>query len=77
MMPFLGFSDGPGGSITAKPGQERIPENFYKRPDIWTTAQMFAELAIMIQRHPGLASLGGNMGKNNSFAAVDPGDLTV
>lgn len=77
MTSFLGFSDGPGASIAAKQGQERIPENFYKRPDPYTTVNLFADLANMIQRHPGLASIGGNMGANNSFAAVDLGNLTV
>jgi hypothetical protein len=75
---FFGVSGSPG-SFVYNFGQERIPENWYKRAggvysyDLATTVLDVLENNAM---YPGIFSIGGNTGTVNSFAGVDMGNLT-
>ncbi|KAK1978651.1 oxidase [Colletotrichum cereale] len=72
---FFGVQ-GEEGNLTYNRGWERIPENWYRTPVDYTLIQLNLDLVALILKHPELGSIGGNMGKVNSFAGVDLGDLT-
>ncbi|KAF2729108.1 oxidase [Polyplosphaeria fusca] len=57
-------------------GHERIPENFYKIPVDYTLIQLNADLLAWYLMDPATLSIGGNMGKANSFVGLDLTDIT-
>ncbi|KAL2071215.1 hypothetical protein VTL71DRAFT_12450 [Oculimacula yallundae] len=61
---FFAVTGTPGNFVHNR-GQERIPENWYKRP----TSQPMNTVDTNVDT-------GGNTGKTNSFVGVDLGDLT-
>ncbi|KAJ5095070.1 hypothetical protein N7532_007361 [Penicillium argentinense] len=67
---------GEEGNLTYREGWERIPENWYKTPVDWGLIQLNLDTIDWIAQYPELGSIGGNLGKVNSFAGLDPGDLT-
>jgi len=75
-MSFLGVTEQDGGAMTYNHGWERIPENWYRRPIDYGLVGMNLDLVRMIVEYPVLASIGGNMGKTDSFAGVDLGDIS-
>ncbi|KAH7040825.1 Chloroperoxidase [Microdochium trichocladiopsis] len=72
---FLGVTE-QNGVMTYQRGWERIPENWYRRPVDYSVLEMNLDLVGMMVKHPAIASIGGNMGKVNSFAAVDLSDIS-
>ena len=60
------------------PGQERIPENWYRRPStqMYDAANVNSDVAVQYGAYPDSFRLGGNMNGVNSYAGVDLSDLT-
>lgn len=75
-MSFFGVTEQDGGVMTYNHSWERILENWYRRPIDYGLVGMNLDLVRMIVEHPVRASIGGNMGKTNSFAGVDLGDVS-
>ncbi|CAI7597002.1 unnamed protein product [Penicillium pancosmium] len=67
---------GEEGNFTYREGWERIPENWYKTPIDYGLVQLNLDTIAWIAKYPELGSIGGNLGKVNSFAGVDLSDLT-
>ncbi|GIZ36964.1 hypothetical protein CKM354_000042800 [Cercospora kikuchii] len=57
-----------------RPGWERFPENWYRRPAPFSLADHVAELFTWFGLCPALASIGGNTGSPNSFAGINIDD---
>ncbi|KAJ8114009.1 heme-thiolate peroxidase [Boeremia exigua] len=74
---FAVTGDAPGSFVHNR-GQERIPENWYKRPaaNAYNLANVVADLQVNNLMYPGTIRFGGNTGTTNSFAGVDLTDLT-
>ncbi|CAG8071900.1 unnamed protein product [Penicillium salamii] len=74
---FFGVTGTPG-SFKWQRGQERIPENWYKRPTIspYNLADVFVDVGIGYLAYPNTLKIGGNTGKVNSFTGVNVEDLT-
>lgn len=74
---FFGVTGEPG-SFEAKPGQERIPENWYRRPSAnqYSLTAALADVVAGYTKDPSTVKFGGNTGKTNSFVGIDVGDLT-
>ena len=77
---FFAITEAADGLLSYKPGWERIPDNWYRRPlgvvneySVASFAQDFLKIAAAV---PEAASVGGNTGTVNSFAGVDLGDIT-
>ena len=60
------------------PGHESFPNNWYKRnpADYYTIPYYAADAGVMAFEHPEFFSIGGNTGKTNSFAGIDPQNFT-
>ncbi|RCI17478.1 hypothetical protein L249_3301 [Ophiocordyceps polyrhachis-furcata BCC 54312] len=56
-------------------GWERIPNNWYRRPVDYTLAEFLLGGQAMATMHPQLFSLGGNIGRVNTFTGLDLSDL--
>ncbi|OQD82321.1 hypothetical protein PENANT_c022G01727 [Penicillium antarcticum] len=63
-------------NLTYREGWERIPENWYKTPVDYGLIQLNLDTIDWFGKYPQLGSVGGNTGSVNSFAGVDPADLT-
>lgn len=72
---FFGYT-GPEDALVFNPGTERIPENWYRRIDSYTIEAFGGDILYFAQKEPRSVSVGGNMGKVNSFTSVSLGDLT-
>lgn len=70
--------DSDGDDLEYKPGWERFPSNWYKRPssDEYTFAAFLLDVIDNAKRHPGVVKFGCNAGKVNSFVGIDVGYLT-
>ncbi|KAF7558013.1 heme-thiolate peroxidase [Cylindrodendrum hubeiense] len=67
---------GKEGNFTYKRGWERIPENWYRRPVDYGLIDLNLDILASVAKYPELGSIGGNMGKVNSYAGVNPSDVT-
>ncbi|KAJ5595735.1 hypothetical protein N7450_002193 [Penicillium hetheringtonii] len=67
---------GEEGNFTYREGWERIPENWFKTPVDYGLIQLNLDTLAWLAEYPELGSIGGNLGEVNSFAGVDPADLT-
>ncbi|KAJ5369184.1 uncharacterized protein N7496_008944 [Penicillium cataractarum] len=67
---------GEDGNLTYREGWERIPENWFKTPVDYGLLQLNLDTIDWMVKYPELGSIGGNMGKVNTFAGVDLADLT-
>jgi hypothetical protein len=69
---------GEDGNFKYTPGYERIPDNWYKRNlvDEYTIPYFQIDLTNMALQHPEFLSVGGNTGKVDTFAGIEPTDLT-
>lgn len=70
---------GEPGNFVHNPGQERIPENWYKRPggiEAYNGVKAVADLLANNAIYPGSIRFGGNTGTVDSFAGVDMTDWT-
>ncbi|KAL8786591.1 MAG: hypothetical protein Q9195_008148 [Heterodermia aff. obscurata] len=77
---FFAITEAPDGTLSYKPGWERIPDNWYRRPlgavNEYTPASFAQDLVKIAAVVPEAVSVGGNTGKVNSFTGVDLGDIT-
>ena len=69
---------GEDGNYVHHRGQERIPENCYRRPgtDQYNIVDVFLDLIAGAKDYPSTLRFGGNTGTTNSFTGVDLEDLT-
>lgn len=69
---------GDDDNLKYTPGNERIPENWYKRAigDEYTIPFYAVDLNLAALAHPEFLEIGGNTGTTNSFVGVDPSNLT-
>jgi len=65
-------------NFTWLPGQERIPDNWYKRTstNYYTVANVFMDLGVQWAAYPESFRLGGNTNGVNTYAGIDLTDLT-
>lgn len=77
---FFAITEQADGSLTWRPGYERIPDNWYRRPlgpqNEYTPASFALDLIKIAQTVPEAVSVGGNTGTTNSFVGVNLGDIT-
>jgi len=67
---------GDDGDFTYTAGNERFPDNWYKRASPYTIPALSLDSTAMLLEHPEFASIGGNTGTVNSFTGIDPSNLT-
>ncbi|KAL9093997.1 MAG: hypothetical protein Q9165_003667 [Trypethelium subeluteriae] len=74
---FFGISGDPGSFVWNK-GQERIPDNWYRRPSTnpYTVVQLATDLVILYAAYPDSLKIGGNTGTPNSFVGISVENLT-
>lgn len=74
---FFGVSGEPGPFVWNR-GQERIPENWYKRPNDnqYASQDVVGDVLLGYFAYPDTLLIGGNTGTVNSFTGLDPGNLT-
>jgi hypothetical protein len=65
---------GDRSNFTYTKGYERLPENWYKVGLDFGLVGLNLDLVKMILKYPIFASVGGNVGKVNSFTGVDLSD---
>ncbi|KAI1865624.1 hypothetical protein JX265_007947 [Neoarthrinium moseri] len=65
-----------GGELVYKEGWEQIPQNWYRIAVDYNLVFLNLDLIAWFLEHPNLASIGGNLGKTNSFAGVNLEDVT-
>ncbi|KAK2804841.1 hypothetical protein FQN51_001483 [Onygenales sp. PD_10] len=73
---FYGIT-GEEGAFEYKEGWERIPENWYRMPVDYGLINLNLDVIDWVLKFPELASIGGNMGKIDTFAGLDLGNLTT
>ncbi|KDE06593.1 hypothetical protein MVLG_03089 [Microbotryum lychnidis-dioicae p1A1 Lamole] len=78
LMQWFSYSRDGSGKLVYKYGNERIPDNFYKRglQDPWTLPDILTGVVQQCLAYPTTCAIGGNTGKVNSFAGVEVGDLS-
>lgn len=69
---------GDAGAFTWTEGNERIPDNWYKRAigDEYTLPYFNLDLTAAALEYPQFLDVGGNTGETDSFAGVDLQNLT-
>ncbi|KAF8699332.1 Peroxidase, family 2, partial [Rhizoctonia solani] len=72
---FFGVS-GSGNNLTYLKGHDRIPDNWYRRPNDYTLVEYLLDVVYAAGKYPQFISIGGNTGKVNSFAGVSLDNLT-
>ncbi|OQO04752.1 hypothetical protein B0A48_09675 [Cryoendolithus antarcticus] len=74
---FFGVSGNPGSFVWNR-GQERVPEDWYRRPSYnpYNVPAVVEDLAIGYAAYPNTLKIGGNTGKPNSFTGVNVADLS-
>ena len=75
---FFGITENSDGSFSGGIGQERIPDNWYKRAvgDEYTIPFFMLDFVQEASLYPKFLDIGGNLGTTNSFTGVDVGNLT-
>ncbi|KAL9082067.1 MAG: hypothetical protein Q9159_006754 [Coniocarpon cinnabarinum] len=74
---FFGVSGEPGSFVWNR-GQERIPDEWYKRPtdNDYEAQDVAGDVLVGYLAYPNTLLIGGNTGKVNTFTGVDPGNFT-
>ncbi|PPJ58085.1 hypothetical protein CBER1_05299 [Cercospora berteroae] len=74
---FFGVTGEPG-LFVHNVGQERIPDNWYRRSSTvqYNIPEVVADVFVNNAMYPGIVRFGGNTGTTDSFAGVDITDLT-
>ncbi|CZR58273.1 related to oxidase [Phialocephala subalpina] len=69
---------GESGNFTYHPGQERIPENWYKRAvgDEYSILFLETDTLYFASQYPNVLTVGGNTGTVNTFTPLNFEDLT-
>ncbi|TIB72477.1 hypothetical protein E3Q23_01325 [Wallemia mellicola] len=73
---FFGYTGNSKDGLVYHYGQERIPDNWYKRTDPYTLVDVVTDVLGNIAYHPQAGTVGGNLGEVNTFTGVDLGNLT-
>lgn len=75
---FFAVKEKKNGDLIWMKGHDRIPENWYRRPDhnLYGIKESFADFAITVAQYPEIAEVGGNTGKPGTFTGVDFSDFT-
>ncbi|MCJ1467988.1 hypothetical protein MMC07_006614 [Pseudocyphellaria aurata] len=77
---FFSVTEKSDGSLSWKPGHERIPDNWYRRPrglqNDYALYSFALDLLQMAKVVPEAVAVGGNTGTVNSFAGVELADIT-
>ena len=75
---FFSYTKNADGTRTYSNGKDRIPENWYRRShkNPWTIPDTLLVVASQCLAFPSTCKIGGNLGKVNSFAGVDLGDIS-
>ncbi|TVY51306.1 Aromatic peroxygenase-like protein [Lachnellula cervina] len=78
LMSFFAMTKNDDGSFTYTPGNERIPDNWYKRAigDEYSIPFLTLDTVSAALKYPKFLSVGGNTGTVNSFVGVEPEDIT-
>ncbi|KAK6863781.1 oxidase [Apiospora arundinis] len=76
MRSFYGVHQDENGELVYKKGWEQIPANWYRIAADYGLVQTNLDLVDWIVQHPVLASVGGNLGRVNSYAGVNVEDVT-
>ncbi|KEQ98114.1 hypothetical protein AUEXF2481DRAFT_2094 [Aureobasidium subglaciale EXF-2481] len=64
------------GQLVYRKGHEQIPANWYRLPMDYGLVELNMDLVEWFMKYPVLASIGGNLGKVDTFAGVDLHDVT-
>lgn len=74
---FMSIS-GPEDNLKWTPGNERIPDNWYKRnaADEYSVPYFEADILYFAETVPEVLGLGCNKGAVNTFSPIDPSQLT-
>ncbi|KAJ5648442.1 hypothetical protein N7490_004814 [Penicillium lividum] len=74
---FFGVTGSPGSFVWNK-GQERIPNNWYRRPSTapYSLDDVVLDVGIGYLAYPDTLKIGGNTGSVNSFTGVEVSDIT-
>ncbi|CUA73371.1 hypothetical protein RSOLAG22IIIB_10762 [Rhizoctonia solani] len=67
---------GDSANLTYTYGHERIPDNYYRRPDDYNFPALGNDIRNAGEKHPKLLLVGGNTGTVNSFKSINITDLT-
>ncbi|CZR52765.1 related to oxidase [Phialocephala subalpina] len=68
---------GPDDNMVYNSGGDRIPENYYRRPDDFTFTDGLQDLLYhTVIKRPTLFSIGGNVNGVNTFAGIDYANIT-
>ncbi|KAK4624417.1 Dothistromin biosynthesis peroxidase dotB [Fulvia fulva] len=75
---FFSVSGDAPGEFVWTPGNERIPQNWYKRASLqaFTATEAILGVFTLNSAYPGIYRLGGNTGTVNSFTGVDTANFT-
>ena len=75
---FFSYTRSKKGALTYKYGYERIPDNWYRRSlqDLWTMPDILEAVAQQCASYPQTCAVGGNTHGVNTFAGIDPGDIS-
>lgn len=75
---LFAITEAKDGSLIHTPGNERIPQNFYKRAlgDEYSITSLGGDIVRGAALHPKFLTIGGNTGAVNTLAGVDLEDLT-
>ena len=78
---FFAITEAPDGTLSWKPGYERIPDDWYRRPlgpqNEYSPNSFALDLVKIAETVPEAVSVGGNTGTTNSFTGVNLGDITT
>ncbi|MCJ1333363.1 hypothetical protein MMC10_010058 [Thelotrema lepadinum] len=74
---FFGITGSPGSFVWQR-GQERIPEDWYRRPSSnqYTADDVAVDVGIGYAAYPSTLRIGGNTGTPNSFTGISVEDFT-
>jgi len=78
LMSFFSITKDKNGELVHTPGYERIPYNWYKRAltDPYTQTSLTADTIVAATNYHKFASVGGNLGKVNTFTGVAPTNIS-
>ncbi|CAH0395146.1 unnamed protein product [Bemisia tabaci] len=78
LLQFFAVKQRDDGTYEYNEGNERIPDNWYRRPLGFEYGQVpfLLDILAMAAKHPEFLSVGGNTGEVDSFAGADLTDLT-
>jgi len=68
-------ANAPSGFVYKK-GHEQIPPNWYRIPEDYNLIQLNLDLIDWYVKYPTVLSIGGNMGRVDSFVGLDLTDIT-